>query len=35
MSVRHLPKVGSLLAVPAEPTPEMQRVRALLTEHGP
>src|SRR5579884_289917 len=34
MIVRHLPKVGSLLAVLAEPTPEMQRLRALLTENG-
>ncbi len=34
MIVRRLPKVHSLLAVLAEPTPEMQRLRALLTEHG-
>ena len=34
MIVRHLPKVGSLLAVLDEPTPEMQRLRALLTENG-
>jgi hypothetical protein len=34
MIVRHLPRVGSLLAVLAEPTPEMQQVRALLHENG-
>lgn len=34
MIVRHLPKVGSLLAVLDEPTPEMQRLRALLTKDG-
>jgi hypothetical protein len=34
MIVRRLPKVHSLLAVLAEPTPEMRHVRALLTENG-
>jgi hypothetical protein len=34
MLVRHLSKVHTLLAVLAEPTPEMQRLRALLTEDG-
>lgn len=34
MVVRHLPKVHLLLAVLAEPTPEMVHLRALLTEHG-
>jgi DDE family transposase len=34
MIVRHLPKVGSLLAVLEEPTPEMRQVRALLAENG-
>src|SRR5579872_2246589 len=34
MIVRHLPKVGSLLAVLDAPTPEMRRLRALLTESG-
>lgn len=34
MIVRRLLKVHSLLAVLAEPTAEMQRLRALLTEHG-
>jgi hypothetical protein len=34
MIVRHLPKVHSLLAVLEQPTPEMQQLRALLTEHG-
>jgi DDE family transposase len=34
MVVRRLPKVDLLLAVLDEPTPEMQRLRALLTEHG-
>lgn len=32
MIVRHLSKVGTLLAVLAEPTPEMRCLRALLTE---
>jgi hypothetical protein len=32
--VRRLPKVHSLLEVLDEPTPGMQRLRALLTEHG-
>jgi len=34
MLVRHLPKVHLLLAVLAEPTAEMARLRALLREHG-
>jgi hypothetical protein len=34
MSVRHLSKVGTLLAVLEEPTPEIRRLRALLTEEG-
>jgi len=34
MLVRHLSKVHTLLAVLAEPTLEMQQLRALLTEHG-
>jgi hypothetical protein len=34
MVVRRLPRVGTLLAVLAEPTPEMRRRRALLTEGG-
>jgi hypothetical protein len=34
MLVRHLRKVHELLAVLAEPTAEMQMLRALLTEHG-
>lgn len=34
MIVRRLPQVHSLLAVLEEPTPEMLRLRALLTEHG-
>jgi hypothetical protein len=34
MIVRRLPTVHLLLAVLAEPTPEMQRLRALLTEQG-
>jgi hypothetical protein len=34
MLVRHLARVHTLLAVLAEPTPEMRRLRALLTEQG-
>jgi hypothetical protein len=34
MIVRRLSTVHLLLAVLAEPTPEMQQLRALLTEHG-
>src|SRR5712692_6483381 len=34
MIVRQLPRVHSLLAVLAEPTSEMQRLRAMLTEDG-
>jgi hypothetical protein len=34
MIVRRLPKVHLLLAVLDEPTPEMQRLRAVLTEQG-
>src|SRR4051794_13910515 len=34
MIVRRLPTVHLLLAVLDEPTPEMQRLRALLTEQG-
>ena len=34
MIVRHLSRVHSLLGVLDEPTPEMQRLRALLTENG-
>src|SRR5919198_3476488 len=34
MIVRHLPKVHTLLAVLEQPTPEMQQLRTLLTEHG-
>jgi hypothetical protein len=34
MIVRRLPKVHSLLAALDEPTPEMRRLRALLTENG-
>src|SRR3954463_10410783 len=34
MIVKHLPRVHTLLAVLEQPTPEMQRLRALLTEQG-
>src|SRR5215211_1717479 len=34
MLVKHLPRVHTLLAVLDQPTPEMQRLRALLSEHG-
>ena len=34
MVVKRLPRVGTLLAVLAEPTPEMRRLRALLSEGG-
>ena len=34
MIVKHLPRVHTLLAVLEEPTPEMQCLRALLTEQG-
>jgi hypothetical protein len=34
MIVKHLPQVHTLLAVLDQPTPEMQRLRALLTENG-
>jgi Transposase DDE domain len=34
MVVKRLPRVGTLLAVLAEPTPEMRRLRALLAEGG-
>jgi hypothetical protein len=34
MVVKHLPQVHTLLAVLEQPTPEMQRLRALLTERG-
>jgi hypothetical protein len=34
MIVKHLHKVGELLAVLEEPTPEMQTVRELLKEGG-
>jgi hypothetical protein len=34
MIVRHLSRVGTLLAVLAEPTPEVAHLRALLTEDG-
>ncbi len=34
MIVKRLPRVHTLLAVLDQPTPEMQRLRALLTEHG-
>jgi hypothetical protein len=34
MIVKHLPRVHTLLAVLAQPTPEMQRLRALLSEQG-
>lgn len=34
MIVRRMPKVGSLLAALEQPTPEMQRLRALLSEEG-
>ena len=34
MIIRHLPRVGTLLAVLDQPTPEMQQLRALLREHG-
>lgn len=34
MILRHLPTVGALLAVLAQPTSEMQQLRALLTEGG-
>jgi hypothetical protein len=34
MMVRHLHKVNELLSVLAQPTVEMQVLRALLTEHG-
>src|SRR5215212_1052303 len=34
MIVKHLPRVHTLLAVLDQPTPEMARLRALLTEQG-
>jgi len=34
MLVKHLPRVHTLLAVLDQPTPEMRRLRALLTEEG-
>src|SRR2546423_730036 len=34
MIVRHLTTVHALLAVLEQPTPEMQRLRSLLTEGG-
>jgi hypothetical protein len=34
MIVKHLPRVHTLLAVLDQPTPEMRRLRALLSEHG-
>jgi hypothetical protein len=34
MIVKHLPRVHTLLAVLDQPTPEMQRLRALLSEQG-
>jgi hypothetical protein len=34
MIVRRLPRVHTLLAVLEQPTPEMQRLRASLSEHG-
>ena len=34
MVVRRLPRVGTLLAVLEEPTPEVRRLRALLSEGG-
>jgi hypothetical protein len=34
MIVKHLTQVHTLLAVLEQPTPEMQRLRALLTENG-
>src|SRR4051795_1983733 len=34
MIVKHLPRVHTLLAVLDQPTPEMRRLRALLTEEG-
>jgi hypothetical protein len=34
MMVRHLATVHALLALLEQPTPEMQRLRSLLTEHG-
>ena len=34
MIVRHLHTVHELLTVLAQPTPEMQLLRTLLTEHG-
>ncbi len=34
MIVKHLPRVHTLLAVLDQPTPEMQRLRALLTDQG-
>src|SRR5262249_58922128 len=34
MLVKHLPRVHTLLAVLDQPTPEMQRLRALLMEQG-
>jgi hypothetical protein len=34
MIVRHLARVHTLLAVLEQPTPEMQQLRALLSEHG-
>ena len=34
MIIRHLPSVNTLLAVLDQPTPEMQQLRALLTENG-
>jgi hypothetical protein len=34
MIVRRLPRVGSLLAALEQPTPEMRRLRALLSEDG-
>src|SRR5215210_3780347 len=34
MIVRRLHRVGELLAVPEEPTPEMRAIRSLLREKG-
>src|SRR6187402_3547363 len=34
MVVKRLPRVGTLLAVLAEPTPEVRRLRVLLAEGG-
>ena len=34
MIVKHLPQVHTLLTVLEQPTPEMQRLRSLLTENG-